>query len=78
MKTLIEQCQTPGELQYFYKEVKLLMMLRHPNIVTFLGGCMRPPNLCIIQVVQPAPLVQEHLEVSHIALSFHTLFVGPG
>lgn len=35
-------------LQEFHEEVTTLSKLRHPNIVLFMAGCARPPQLCIL------------------------------
>ncbi|KAK7281881.1 hypothetical protein RIF29_10229 [Crotalaria pallida] len=32
----------------FTSEVTLLLLLRHPNIITFIGACKKPPVFCII------------------------------
>jgi len=32
----------------FRAETALLSEMRHPNIVMFIGACLRPPNLCIV------------------------------
>ncbi|XP_019464641.1 PREDICTED: serine/threonine-protein kinase HT1-like [Lupinus angustifolius] len=34
--------------QHFTSEVALLFRLRHPNIITFVGACKKPPVFCII------------------------------
>lgn len=31
-------------------ELQFLARLNHDNVVRVLGGCMRPPNLCVVQV----------------------------
>jgi len=32
----------------FRKEIEIISLLSHPNIVKCLGGCSQPPNLCIV------------------------------
>jgi len=32
----------------FHREVALLRVLRHPNVLQFLGSCTVPPDLCLI------------------------------
>lgn len=36
------------KLDEFKNECAVMEVIRHPNIVMFLGACTRPPNLCII------------------------------
>jgi serine/threonine protein kinase len=42
------------EIQKFFesfrKELEIISSLNHPNIVKCLGGCIQPPNLCIVTV----------------------------
>mmetsp|Transcript_9618 Transcript_9618/g.23858 ORF Transcript_9618/g.23858 Transcript_9618/m.23858 type:complete len:304 (-) Transcript_9618:391-1302(-) len=35
-------------MQEFREEVMTLQALRHPNILQFLGACIKPPNLCMV------------------------------
>lgn len=34
-------------------EVGIMMRLRHPNVLLFMGACMKPPNLCIVSQFLP-------------------------
>ncbi|GMI39782.1 hypothetical protein TeGR_g12249 [Tetraparma gracilis] len=36
------------ELVRFCREVKLMSILHHPNIVLFLGACITSPNICLV------------------------------
>lgn len=37
-----------SSVREFHDEVTTLSKLRHPNIVLFMGACVRPPRMCII------------------------------
>jgi serine/threonine protein kinase len=43
-KEIVEQ----EKLEEFKTECAVMEVIRHPNIVMFLGACTTPPNLCII------------------------------
>lgn len=43
-KEIIEQ----DKLEEFKNECAVMEVIRHPNIVMFLGACTKPPHLCII------------------------------
>mmetsp|Transcript_24246 Transcript_24246/g.24180 ORF Transcript_24246/g.24180 Transcript_24246/m.24180 type:complete len:120 (+) Transcript_24246:1629-1988(+) len=43
-KEIIEQ----DKLEEFRNECSVMEVIRHPNIVMFLGACTKPPNLCIV------------------------------
>lgn len=50
---LISQPEEDGDLaalleKQFTSEVALLLRLKHPNIITFIGACKKPPVFCII------------------------------
>lgn len=36
------------KLDEFRNECAVMEVIRHPNIVMFLGACTTPPNLCIV------------------------------
>ncbi|KAF5840389.1 kinase-like domain-containing protein [Dunaliella salina] len=40
-------------MQEFREEVMTLQSLRHPNVLQFLGVCMKPPNLCMVTEHMP-------------------------
>jgi len=43
-REIIEQ----DKLEEFRNECSVMEIIRHPNIVMFLGACTKPPHLCII------------------------------
>ena len=43
-REIIEQ----DKLEEFKNECAVMEVIRHPNVVLFLGACTRAPNLCII------------------------------
>lgn len=38
------------------EEVMTLQQVRHPNVIQFLGACMKPPNLCMVTEHMPHSL----------------------
>jgi len=48
IKRFIKQKLDERHLLEFRAEVACLSELRHPNIVLFIGACLRMPNLCLI------------------------------
>ncbi|GMH40763.1 hypothetical protein BSKO_08667 [Bryopsis sp. KO-2023] len=73
VKVLIESCQTPEQLHTFYKEVKVLISLRHPNVVRFLGASMKPPHLCIIQALATHGSLYQMLHIHHVRPEYGNL-----
>jgi len=43
-------------MQEFREEVMTLQEMRHPNVLQFLGACMKPPNLCMVTEHMPHSL----------------------
>jgi len=39
---------TPEELRNFLHEIDIMSKLRHPNIVLFLGACLKYPDICLV------------------------------
>lgn len=39
---------TKKDVEEFLKEVSVLSMIRHENVVLFMGACLEPPNLAVI------------------------------
>lgn len=49
IKTLLPTVQRRhGCVQQFLDEIRLLSVLRHPNVVGFIGACTRPPEHAMI------------------------------
>ncbi len=36
------------EIKSFLREIKMMSVLHHPNVVLFLGACITKPNICIV------------------------------
>jgi hypothetical protein len=36
--------------------MRILGRLRHPNVVALLGGCLTPPNICIVEELMQTSL----------------------
>ncbi|XP_048583504.1 kinase suppressor of Ras 2 isoform X2 [Nematostella vectensis] len=51
------------DLEEFLKEVSLLSMIRHENVVLFMGACLEPPNLAFITSVRRGLSLHTHLHV---------------
>lgn len=43
-------------MQEFREEVMTLQALKHPNVLQFLGACMKQPNLCMVTEILPHSL----------------------
>jgi len=44
---------SPLQLEELEKEVAALRSLVHPRLVSFIGACLQPPNLCILMEYMP-------------------------
>ncbi|XP_073299496.1 serine/threonine/tyrosine-protein kinase HT1-like [Primulina huaijiensis] len=63
---LISQPEEDGELaafleKQFTSEVALLFRLKHPNIITFIAACKKPPVFCIITEYYPGGSLRKFL-----------------
>ncbi|KAL1541498.1 Serine/threonine-protein kinase ht1 [Salvia divinorum] len=63
---LISQPQEDGDLaafleKQFTSEVALLFRLRHPNIISFIAACKKPPVFCIITEYYPGGSLRKYL-----------------
>lgn len=56
VKKWFDPDHTDDTIAEFRAEVMSLAELRHPNIVQFLGACMKPPNLCMVMEYLPHSL----------------------
>ncbi|XP_017247476.1 serine/threonine-protein kinase EDR1-like isoform X2 [Daucus carota subsp. sativus] len=48
IKVFLEQDLTAENMEDFCNEVTILGRLRHPNVILFLGACMKPPHLSMV------------------------------
>ncbi|KAG0450732.1 hypothetical protein HPP92_026785, partial [Vanilla planifolia] len=53
VKKFLDQGLSGDALDLFRSEVKIMLRLRHPNVVLFLGAVTRPPNLSILTEFLP-------------------------
>ncbi|CAK4618072.1 hypothetical protein LEN26_000983 [Aphanomyces euteiches] len=64
VKLLICQELKRDILEEFKSEVKIMSVLRHPNICQLLGACMEPPNRCLVVELVPAVPPSKAVETS--------------
>ncbi|KAJ4782032.1 hypothetical protein LUZ62_066289 [Rhynchospora pubera] len=62
IKVFLEQDLTVENMEDFCNEVSILCRLRHPNVILFLGACMKPPHLS---------LVTEYMEMGSLYYLIH-------
>lgn len=48
IKVFLEQDLTTENMEDFCNEISILSRLRHPNVILFLGACIRPPHLSMV------------------------------
>ncbi|PKA63645.1 Serine/threonine-protein kinase EDR1 [Apostasia shenzhenica] len=53
VKKFLDQDLSGDALELFRCEVRIMLRLRHPNVVLFMGAVMRPPNLSILTEFLP-------------------------
>ncbi|KAL6583816.1 Serine/threonine-protein kinase ht1 [Orobanche minor] len=63
---LISQPEEDGDLaalleKQFCSEVSLLFRLKHPNIISFIAACKKPPVFCIITEYYPGGSLRQYL-----------------
>ncbi|XP_046864893.1 kinase suppressor of Ras 1-like [Xenia sp. Carnegie-2017] len=51
----------PEEVEKFRKEVFLLSMIRHENVMLFMGACLDPPNLAVVVSLRKCLSIHHHL-----------------
>ncbi|XP_022249006.1 kinase suppressor of Ras 1-like isoform X2 [Limulus polyphemus] len=64
--------QKEAEFRQFLDDVRQLSMIRHENVVLFMGACIEPPQLAVITSMRKGPLLFEHIHIKHHRLSFFT------
>uniref|UniRef100_A0A0E0G449 non-specific serine/threonine protein kinase n=1 Tax=Oryza nivara TaxID=4536 RepID=A0A0E0G449_ORYNI len=62
IKLFLEQDLTTENMEDFCNEISILSRLRHPNVILFLGACMKPPHLS---------LVTEYMEMGSLYYLIH-------
>ena len=65
-KEIIEQ----DKLEEFKNECAVMEVIRHPNIVLFLGACTKAPNLCIVLEYCSRGSLWSLLHDGHIKMSW--------
>ncbi|XP_062223631.1 probable serine/threonine-protein kinase SIS8 isoform X2 [Phragmites australis] len=68
IKVFLEQDLTTENMEDFCNEISILSRLRHPNVILFLGACMKPPHLS---------LVTEYMEMSSLYNLIHSTVQKP-
>nr|XP_018681008.1 PREDICTED: U-box domain-containing protein 51-like isoform X2 [Musa acuminata subsp. malaccensis] len=63
IKVFLEQDLTSENVEDFCNEISILSRLRHPNVILFLGACVKPPHLS---------LVTEYMEMGSLYYLIHT------
>ena len=58
----------PSVLQSFRREVEVMRVLNHPNIVLMLGACAEPPRLCLVMELMTGGSLYGLLHVNSVRL----------
>ncbi|KXZ49190.1 hypothetical protein GPECTOR_22g780 [Gonium pectorale] len=48
LRPLLQGC-TIEDIEVFVQEITVLSGLRHDNVVRLLGGCLQPPDICLVE-----------------------------
>jgi serine/threonine protein kinase len=76
VKKFIKQKLDERRMLEFRAEMAFLSELHHPNIVLFIGACVRRPNLCIMTEFVKLGCLKGILADNTIKLSWHQKVVG--
>nr|XP_042898609.1 kinase suppressor of Ras 1 isoform X2 [Parasteatoda tepidariorum] len=60
------------EMNQFLDEVAQMGMIRHENIVLFMGACIEPQKLAVITSMRKGPTLFEYLHLKRHRLPFHS------
>lgn len=60
------------DVDEFLKEVSVLSMIRHENVVLFMGACLEPPNLAVITSIRRGLSLYNHLHVRQDPFLLHS------
>ncbi|KAG2495213.1 hypothetical protein HYH03_006819 [Edaphochlamys debaryana] len=48
LRPMLQGC-TIDDIEVFVQEITVLSSLRHDNVVRLLGGCLQPPDICLVE-----------------------------
>lgn len=48
LRPLLQGCAI-DDLEVFVQEITVLSSLRHDNVVRLIGGCLQPPDICVVE-----------------------------
>ncbi|KAK9815543.1 hypothetical protein WJX72_005453 [[Myrmecia] bisecta] len=71
VKRLLDQDLSEKALAAFRQEISITKLLKHPNIVLFMGACTIAPNLCIVTEYLPRGSLFKVLHKPPLALPDH-------
>ncbi|XP_028411318.1 kinase suppressor of Ras 2-like [Dendronephthya gigantea] len=60
------------EVEEFRKEIFLLSMIRHENVMLFMGACLEPPNLAVVVSLRKCLSIHNHLHCQESRWSMAT------
>lgn len=63
---------TKEDVEDFLKEVSVLSMIRHENVVLFMGACLEPPNLAVITSIRRGLSLYNHVHVRQDLFSLYS------
>ncbi|XP_074599754.1 uncharacterized protein LOC141854098 isoform X2 [Brevipalpus obovatus] len=64
-----ENYQTDEQVNDFWEKIAQLCMIRHENIVLFMGACVDLPHLAVVTSMRKGPTLFEHLHVKNQIIS---------
>eukprot|EP00002_Diphylleia_rotans_P006650 TRINITY_DN1600_c0_g1_i3.p1 TRINITY_DN1600_c0_g1~~TRINITY_DN1600_c0_g1_i3.p1 ORF type:complete len:2451 (+),score=487.30 TRINITY_DN1600_c0_g1_i3:50-7402(+) len=72
IKSLFNHEKKTNISEDFEKEMEIMVQLRHPNIVLYMGACIQPPHFCIISELMNRGSLYDILHNSEITLDERT------
>ncbi|RWS07978.1 kinase suppressor of Ras (KSR)-like protein [Dinothrombium tinctorium] len=61
--------KTQEEIENFWKEISQFCMIRHENIMLFMGACVELPHLAVITSARKGPSIFEHIHIRQQSIS---------